>query len=159
MNNAEKFVKNELALLNKAEPDSLVPPFSKEIIALCKTFSNSGQSGWAALFKDEIDSREHYPNAIFWVNTDYTFSGTVYMDRERTSVIGSSQYVRFPFRPKTFFIDVINIPIDEKEAENNVINYTKDLDGQCHYTIVKDINQLNKVFEYYDKRNRNEKVI
>lgn len=45
-NHAER----ELEILTKTFPDSILTPFTNEIIALCEAFGNSGQSGGSAPF-------------------------------------------------------------------------------------------------------------
>lgn len=42
--------KRELDLLEKTNPGTIVTPFKNEILALCKAFSESGQSGGSAPF-------------------------------------------------------------------------------------------------------------
>lgn len=84
----------------------------------------------SALFKDKKGS--YYLDAIVWQGQrpHDTFTGEV-------DGIRSRQYVKFPFRPKTFYIDVIG-----KEVKK----------GEWEYHI-KDKKQLEKVFDYYEKKN------
>ena len=65
--------------------------------------------------------------------------------------MSSSRFVKFPFKPKTFYIDVIRVPISKEEAEQRDLHHIEDSFGECYYTILKDPKQLDKVFEYYDK--------
>jgi len=46
--NTQSFARQELDILAATVPDSIVTPFANEIIALCETFYNSGQSGGSA---------------------------------------------------------------------------------------------------------------
>jgi hypothetical protein len=80
-----------------------------------------------------------------------TFTGDVYIDDISFDLVQSRQFVRFPFKPKTFYIEVIHVPISKEEAEQRNLHYIEDTDGGCYYTILKDPKQLDKVFEYYDK--------
>ncbi len=81
----------------------------------------------------------------------YKFSGSVYINNKDFKLIKSSQYVKsFPFTPKTFFIDVIKIKISMDEIKDKKLNYSTDNNKEYYYTMVKDIKQLDKVFEYYD---------
>ena len=48
MTNTYKHAKQELDILAATEPDALVTPFAKEILALCEKFGKSGQSGGSA---------------------------------------------------------------------------------------------------------------
>ena len=107
----------------------------------------------SALFKDGTESKAHYLDAIVWKGVEEydTFTGRVYIDDKDFELIGSSQFVKFPFKPKTFYIDVIRVPISKEEAEQRDLHYSEDSFGECYYTILKDPKQLDKVFEYYDK--------
>ncbi len=201
MTNTQKFAKEELEILKKTVPDSIITPFEKEILALCEAFGNSGQSGgsapyvasaisesirklclkepicditghesewvdvsemmdrklWqnlrcSALFKEE-NNKCNYINAIVWQGEEEydTFTGRVYIDDENFELISSSQNVKLPFKPKTFYIDVIKVYTTEKFLEEEDLNYSKDDDGQFYYTIVKDKKQLEDVFKHYVK--------
>ena len=202
--NTQKFAQQELDILAATVPDALVTPFTKEILALCEAFGNSGQSGgsapytasaisqavkklllqepicdvtgheneWvnvremgdgsimyqnsrcSALFKDGVESKAHYLDAIVWKGIeDYdTFTGSVYIDNKDFELIGSSQFVKFPFKPKTFYIDVVRVPITKEETESKNLHYIEDRFGKCYYTILKDTKQLDKVFKHYDKK-------
>lgn len=50
---------------------------------------------------------------------------------------------------KAFYVDVIYKPIDKEEAEKQNLYYIEDNNRNCFLTIVKDVNQLKEVFEYY----------
>jgi hypothetical protein len=50
MTNTQSFAKQELDILAATVPDAIVTPFSKEILALCEAFGESGQSGGSAPF-------------------------------------------------------------------------------------------------------------
>ena len=114
-------------------------------------YQNSRCSG---LFKNGIESKAHYLNAIIWKGVEKydTFTGSVYIDDKDFELIGSSQFVKFPFKPKKFYIDVVRVPISKEEAENRGLHYIEDNFKECYYTILKDPKQLDEVFEYYDKR-------
>ena len=107
----------------------------------------------SALFKDGIESKAHYLDAIVWKGVeDYdTFTGRVYIDDKDFELISSRQYVRFPFKPKTFYIDVLRVPISKEEAEKRNMHFIEDRNSECYYSILKDKKQLNAVFKYYDK--------
>lgn len=99
-------------------------------------------------------SKAYYLDAIVWKGKEDwdTFTGSVYYDDRNFELINSRQYVKFPFKPKTFYIDVVRIPITEKEAESRNLHYIKDGFNECYYTILKDPKQLDKVFKYYLKK-------
>lgn len=108
----------------------------------------------SAVFKGGIDGRAHYLDAIVWKGEEEydTFTGGVYIDNKNFEFICSSQYVKFPFKPKTFYVDVIRVPILKEEAEQRNLHYIEDGFGECYYTILKDPSQLDEVFSYYDKK-------
>jgi hypothetical protein len=109
----------------------------------------------SALFKENIEDKAYYIDAIVWKGEeDYdTFTDKVYVDDVDFELIGSSQSVKsFPFKPKTFYVDVKYIPIKKQDAENRNLHYIEDINGDCHYTIIKNKKQLDDVFEYYERR-------
>ena len=65
---------------------------------------------------------------------------------EDGTVMTSRQYIKsFPFKPKTFYIDVIDTEWADKEE-------TVEEEGGGWWTsIIKDEKQLEEVFEYYNK--------
>ena len=105
----------------------------------------------SALFKSK-NGKCWYIDAIVWKGEEEydTFTGRVYIDDKNFELIGSSQYVRFPFKPKTFYIDVVRVPISKEEAEERKMHFIENDD--CYYTILKDPKQLDKVFKYYDRK-------
>lgn len=106
-----------------------------------------------ALFKG-ADNKPYYLDAIIWQGEEdwNTFTGHVYIDNKNFELIGSSQYVKFPFKPKSFYIDVVRIPISKEEAEKKNIHFIEDGYGECYYSVLKDTKQLDEVFNYYDKK-------
>ena len=108
----------------------------------------------SAMFKDGIESKAHYLDAIVWKGEEEydTFTGSVYINDKDFELISSKQFVKFPFKPKTFYIDVVRVPISKEEAEQRDLHYIEDGNSECYYTILKDSNQLEKVFKYYDKK-------
>jgi len=122
-------------------------------IAGSPTYQNSRCSG---LFRDSDGACRYIP-AIVWKGVEDwdTFTGTVYIDDKNFERISSSQIVRFPFEPKTFYIDVVRVPISKEEAEKRDLHYIEDGCNECYYTVLKDPKQLEKVFKYYDKNESN----
>lgn len=122
------------------------------------TDTNNGERMWqnarcSALFK-YADDKCSYLDAIVWKGEeDYdTFTGRVYIDDKDFELIGSRQYVRFPFKPKTFYIDVVRVPISKEEAERKNMYFIEDRFNECYYTVLKDPKQLEEVWKYYDHR-------
>jgi hypothetical protein len=119
---------------------------------------NSGEPMWqnkrcSGLFK-YADNKCSYVDAIIWKGQEKydTFCGRVYIDEKDFELIGSSQYVRFPFKPKTFYIDTIRVPIKKEEAEERKMHYIEGNFNECYYSVLKDPKQLKQVFKYYDKK-------
>ena len=109
----------------------------------------------SALFQDKNSKNPpYYLDAIIWKGKEDwdTFTGKVYIDDKDFELIGSSQFVRLPFKPKRFYIDVVRVPITKEEAESRKLHYIEDKNGECYYTILKDPKQLNAVFKYYIKK-------
>lgn len=95
-----------------------------------------------------------YVDAIVWKGVEEwdTFTGRVYVDDKNFELISSSQYARLPFKPKTFYVDVIRVPITKQEAEERKLHYIEGGNGDCYYTTLKDPTQLKAVFKYYDRK-------
>jgi hypothetical protein len=86
-----------------------------------------------AIFKDDFGG--YYLDAIVWCHKDNHFTGMV-------DGVHSTQYIKsFPFEPKTFYIDVIDVEVAP--------------DGWEYF--IKDPKQLEEVFNYYDKNETNRK--
>ena len=98
------------------------------------------------VFKNGKDGQAYFIEAIVFdgdIGGRFTGNGSVTHNGEN---IGSSQYIKeFPFIPKTFYVDVIDHRWADKEEK------TPDENGDWWTHSIKDENQLNEVFEYYDK--------
>ena len=98
----------------------------------------------SSVFKNGKDGIPHYNEAIVWRGqSGITFTGSV-SDSEG-NIISSSQNIKLPFLPKTFYVDVIDTEwADEDE--------TVEKEGGGWWTsVIKDESQLDEVFEYYVK--------
>ena len=88
----------------------------------------------SAVFKDGVNGQPYYLDAIIWRDLDCensTFTGSAFNSkRER---ISSSQKIKIPFTPKTFYIDVVNY----------------EFNGDTTHRI-KDDSQLKEVWQYYE---------
>ena len=88
----------------------------------------------SSLFKNGDDGKPYYLDAIIWKDQNgLTTTGRVLMPDG--SKIYSAQMVKFPFIPKSFYIDVICKEIAPDNYEWHIL----------------DANQLDKVFDYYIK--------
>jgi hypothetical protein len=110
----------------------------------------------SSVFKEGKDGKPYYLNAIVFRNPekDYTFtSGSVDLPDlagdGKGGKIGSAHYVKsFPFEPKTFVIDV-----DEKEYRKNEDgSLIPEEGGGWWESWVRDPEQLDEVWEYYDRK-------
>lgn len=106
------------------------------------------------LLRDSVNPKAYYLDAINWVGErEYeTFIGNIYIDDKNFELIGSSQFVRFPFIPKTFYVSVTRKPITKEKAKEMKLYYVEDRLGKCYYTVVRDPKELDEVFKYYDKK-------
>lgn len=88
----------------------------------------------SAVFKDAKDGKAYYVDAIVWRDqSGHTWTGPASLASGEE--YRSSQTIRsFPFKPKTFYVDVFS----EKVSPDDWINY------------VKDERQLDEAREYYD---------
>jgi hypothetical protein len=87
----------------------------------------------SAVFKKGVEGKPYYLDAIVWRGEKLdTFTGSVFNSRKEK--ITSSQNIKIPFTPKTFYIDVIDIEIAK--------------DDWIHY--IKDESQLKEVWQYYE---------
>ena len=106
----------------------------------------------SSVFKEGENGKPYYLDAIvFQGKEDYdTFTGSVYIDEKDFELIKSSQFIKLPFKPKTFYVDVIRIYITKEEAEKRELHYIEGND-ECYYSVLKDKKQLDEVFKYYRK--------
>ena len=115
-----------------------------------KSYQNNRDS---AIFKVGKDGRAYYLKAvIFKGETGSCFtSGSVELPNEagleNGKTIGSRQFIKsFPFKPKSFYIDVIETEWADKEQK------VKQQGGGWWTSVIKDEKQLEEVYEYYDKK-------
>lgn len=86
----------------------------------------------SAVFKKGIEGKPYYLDAIVWRGEkNDTFTGSV--KNSKGERITSSQNIKIPFTPKTFYIDVVDYEIN---------------DDIVH--IIKDDSQLKEVWKYYE---------
>lgn len=87
----------------------------------------------SAIFKQGINGKPYYIDAIIWRNQKgHTYTGRVF--NSRNEKITSRQYIKIPFRPKSFYIDVIDYEIKTDDWES----------------YIKDESQLKDVWKYYE---------
>ncbi len=111
-------------------------------------YQNKRESG---LCKDGIDGKPYYIDAVIWQgNRDYdTYTG----QNENT---WSRQYVKFPFTPKSYYIDVIRVFDSIDNITKLGYNYSDEFNergtktGRYYYSKIKDITQFREVTNTYD---------
>lgn len=96
----------------------------------------------SAIFKDGKDGRAYYIDAI--VKRDQNggcWSGFAWLNEEdyktgdRSKMVGKKGYIKsFPFTPKTFYMDVIDVEVAKDDWESFIV----------------DPKQLDEIKEYYD---------
>jgi len=104
----------------------------------------------SSIFKEGKDGKPYYLDAIVFEEQDgMTFHGNG-VDMPDGSKIGSSHYIRLPFKPKSFYIDVLSTRWADKDEKK------KDPKGDwwTHVVSKKGVVQLKEVFEYYDRMDK-----
>lgn len=103
---------------------------------------------FSAVFKNGKEGKPYYLDAIVWQGEeDYdTFTG-------RVEDVQSRQYVRLPFIPKTFYVDVVKEYHDGKPEDTSRYYEEDYTDGTKKYYryVIKDRKQLEEVFTYYEE--------
>jgi len=99
----------------------------------------------SSVFKDGKNGAPYYLDAIiFRGNEGITFSSNSVKLKDG-STLASRQFIKLPFAPKTFFVDVIETEWADQEE-------TVEKPGGGWWTsVIKDETQLEEVFEYYIK--------
>ena len=88
----------------------------------------------SAVFKEGEDGKPYYIDAIVWkTQNESCYTGSALL--KNGTQIRSRQFIKLPFTPKSFYIDVI-----EKEIAPDDFEF-----------YVKDETQLEEVWEYYEK--------
>jgi len=111
----------------------------------------------SSVFKEEKDSDPYYIDCILWVeDVEYSVENE-YKDKDDilfknsfkgiVEGISSAHFIRFPFMPKTFEIEVERIYLDSVDKEED---YCLDKENRAYSYRIKDKNKLKEVFEYYD---------
>jgi len=100
----------------------------------------------SAVFKHGKDGKPYYLDAmVFKGQNGNTFTSSGSVKLKDGSTIQSRQFIKLPFTPKTFYVDVIETEWADKEET------IKKEGGGWWTSIIKDESQLKEVFEYYDE--------
>lgn len=108
-----------------------------------KSYQNKRLS---SVFKEGKRGKPYYLNAIVFKGQNgscFASNGSVKL--KDGSTIKSRQFIKLPFKPKTFYVDVIETEWADKEEK------VKKQGGGWWTSLVKDEKQLKEVFEYYDQ--------
>ena len=99
----------------------------------------------SSVFKDGKDGTPYYLNAIVFNGKDNSsFTGNSVKLKDG-STLASRQFIKLPFKPKTFYVDVIETEwADQRET-------VEKSGGGWWTSVVKDESQLDEVFDYYQK--------
>ena len=130
-------------------------PITGEASEWVKVANNDGKDIYqnnrlSALFKDGEDGQPHYLDAIVWKGEDEydTFTGKV-------NDVQSQQYIRLPFTPKTFYVNVHKCYYPGDGAPPDKENYYEEtyVDKPTKYYVydITDRKQLEEVFTYYEE--------
>jgi hypothetical protein len=108
-----------------------------------ETYQNNRLS---SVFKQGKDGRPYYLDAIvFKGQNDSTFTSNC-VELPNGEKLGSRQFIKLPFKPKTFYIDVIETEWADKHET------VEKAGGGWWTSKIKDASQLDEVFEYYEKQ-------
>jgi hypothetical protein len=100
----------------------------------------------SSVFKDEKDGRAYYLDAIVFKSPNGHCWSCGDVKLKDGSSISSRQYIKsFPFYPKTFYVDILEIEWADKEEK-----VEKEGGGWWTHS-VKDESQLEEVWKYYDR--------
>jgi hypothetical protein len=117
--------------------------------------SGVSQSGRIlSVFRDESinNNRAYYLYSILWrdVETGVCFSGFVYEGMNKVSKCYSRNFIKYPFKAKSFEVDVCKCYGQLDYLELLGFNYHKDDVGYYYYHVL-DTYSLNKAYKYYDR--------
>jgi hypothetical protein len=97
-------------------------------------------------------NKSYYLYSILWrdVDTGACFTGFVYESRNKVSKCYSRNFIKYPFKAKTFEVDVCKCyePLDYLELLG--FSYQKDELGYYYYHVL-DTYSLNKAYQYYER--------
>jgi len=101
----------------------------------------------SSVFKEGKDGKPYYLDAIvFKGQNGICFTGNS-IKLPNGETLSSRQFIKLPFKPKTFYVDVIETEWADKDEK-------VEKQGGDWWTLkIKDMSQLDEVFEYYEKPN------
>lgn len=102
----------------------------------------------SSVFKEGKDGNPFYLDAIIFRCQDGSCITSCDIKLPSGGSISSRQFIKLPFKPKSFYIDVI----DTEWHKDSVTGELTEQEGGGWWThVVKDEKQLDEVFEYYER--------
>jgi len=99
----------------------------------------------SSIFKDGKNGAPYYLDAIIFRGDNGSTFTSNSVKLKDGSVLASRQFIKLPFKPKTFFVDVIETEWADQEE-------TVEKPGGGWWTsVIKDESQLEEVFDYYQR--------
>ena len=127
----------------------------QEAIDTPKTLPSYQNNRLSSVFKKGKAGRPYYLDAIvFKGEGEYNTFTSNNVELSDGTTIGSRQYIKLPFSPKTFYVDVVETEWYKNKDTGKI---TKQEGGGWWTSVVKDESQLKEVFEYYDRFGASEK--
>lgn len=102
----------------------------------------------SSIFKKTKDGKPYYLDAIVFEGQNGSAFTSNSVKLKDGSVLKSRQFIKLPFNPKTFYIDVIETEWADKEET------VKKEGGGWWTSVVKDESQLKEIFKYYNKNGK-----
>jgi len=102
----------------------------------------------SSVFKEGKDGPPYYLNAIVFKGQDDSTFTSNSVKLKDGSKLGSRQAIKLPFKPKTFYVDVIETEWHKNKETGEL---TVQSGGGWWTSVIKDESQLEEVFDYYQK--------
>ena len=110
-----------------------------------ETYQNKRLS---SVFKEGKDGIPYYLNAIVFKGENNHHFTSNSVELKDGSNLASRQFIKLPFEPKTFYVDVIETEWHKNKETGEL---TEKSGGGWWTSVIKDETQLEEVFEYYIK--------
>jgi hypothetical protein len=110
-----------------------------------ETYQNKRLS---SVFKEGKEGTPYYLNAIVFKGQDDSTFTSNSVKLKDGSKLGSSQSIKLPFKPKTFYVDVIETEWHKNKETGEL---TVQPGGGWWTSVIKDESQLEEVFDYYQR--------
>tara|TARA_B110000093_G_C12806294_1_gene340934 strand:+ start:109 stop:699 length:591 start_codon:yes stop_codon:yes gene_type:complete len=108
-----------------------------------ETYQNNRLS---SVFKQGKDGKPYYLDAIVFKGQNGSTFTSNSVDLPNGEKLASRQFIKLPFKPKTFYVDVIETEWADQHGT------VEKAGGGWWTSKIKDASQLDEVFEYYEKQ-------